>query len=167
MRPPAVQIDGLVALRPSGDRIHLYRNHTVLSTGLDGWVRGGEQGLFVHEARVLSEYRYLINQDEPRPAGVSAVTAHSSLGYYAAVPPGRERGAPDRGSGLLVEDTQHTLELMVRRRLDAPRGVPAATGQGTEIDGVMDGPSSFTHRMLEKARWSIEGSRPSTSVLRQ
>ena len=138
MRPPAVQIDGLVALRPSGDRLHLYRNHTVLSTGLDGWIRDGEQGLFVHEARVLSEHRYLINQDEPRPAAVSAVTAHESLAYYTAVPPGRERGAPDRGSGLLVEDTQHTLELIVRRRLDAPRSVPAATDPATEIDGVIE-----------------------------
>ena len=96
MRPLAVQIDGLVGLRPSGDRIHLYRNHTVLSTGLDGWIRGAEQGLFVHEARVLSEYRYLINQDELKPAAVSAVTARDSLGHYAA------RWLPD----LVVRDLQ-------------------------------------------------------------
>jgi glycogen debranching enzyme len=136
MRPLAVPIEGLVLLRPSGDRIHLYRNHTVLSTGLDGWVRGGEQGLFVHEARVLSEYRYLINEDEPRPAAISPVTARESLGYYVVMPPGRERAAPDRGSGLLVEDTQQTLELIVRRRLRPPEADHRATDAAIETDGL-------------------------------
>jgi hypothetical protein len=76
-----------VVLRPSGDRIHLYRNHTVLSTGLDGWVRGGEQGLFAHEARGLSEYRFLINEHEPRPVAVSPVTARESRPRASSAPP--------------------------------------------------------------------------------
>jgi glycogen debranching enzyme len=107
-------------LRPSGDRFHLYRNHVVMSTGLDGFIRGGEQGLFAHEAQVLSEYRILIHGTELRPVGVSAITARESHGYYVILPPGRDAGAPDRGSGLLTEDTQHTLEVTIRRRIDAP-----------------------------------------------
>ena len=129
----------LVSLRPSGDRFHLYRNHLVLSTGLDGFVRGGEQGLFAHEARVLSELRYLVNGEEPRPVGVSPVSATESLAYYIALPPGRGAGPPDRGSGLVIEDTQQTLELTVRRTLEPPRGAIAipsgATARAIAIDG--------------------------------
>lgn len=107
----------LVALRPSGDRLHLHFNHTVLSTGLDGWIRGGEQGLFVHEARLISDYRILIGRKEPRPVGVSAIDARRSHGYHVCFPPDRPGGPVDEGSGLIVEDTQQTLELIVRRAL--------------------------------------------------
>jgi glycogen debranching enzyme len=105
----------LVALRPSGDRLHLYFNHTVLSTGLDGWIRDGEHGLFVHEARVLSDYRVFIGRKEPRPVGVSAIDARRSHGYHVCFPPDRRPGPADEGSGLLIEDTQQTVELVVRR----------------------------------------------------
>ncbi|HEY7474129.1 MAG TPA: hypothetical protein VH679_03905 [Vicinamibacterales bacterium] len=44
----------MATLRPSPDRLHLYQDHTVVSTGIDGFIRGGEQGLFVQEARLLS-----------------------------------------------------------------------------------------------------------------
>jgi len=108
----------MVALRPAGDRLHLHRNHTVLSTGLDGWIRGGEQGLFVHETRMLSDYRVLIDGRELRPVGVSALGAGESHGYYIALPPDRREGLPDQGSGLLIEDTQQTLELVVRRAIE-------------------------------------------------
>jgi hypothetical protein len=67
-----VQIREQIRLRPPGDRLHLYRNYLVLSTGLDGFVSGGEHGLFVHEARVVSDYRYLVDGVEPRPIGVAA-----------------------------------------------------------------------------------------------
>jgi glycogen debranching enzyme len=158
----------LVTLRPSGDRFQLYRNHLVLSTGLDGFVRGGEQGLFAHEARVLSEFRYLINNEEPRPAGVSPVSATESLGYYVARPPGRPAGPPDRGSGLLLDDTQQTLELVVHRTIQPPLGLidvpagaaPAETGRAIEIDGLdetvtltnySDQPTSFSLVLIVEA----------------
>ncbi len=115
----------LVALRPSGDRLHLYFNHTVLSTGLDGWIRGGEQGLFVHETRMLSDYRVSIGGKEPRPVGVSATSARASHGYHLFFPPDRTAGAIDEGSGLIIEDTQQTLELIVRRALGTSADSPA------------------------------------------
>ena len=114
-------------LRSGGDRFHLYCSHVVLSTGLDGFIRGGEQGLFAHETQVVSEYRYLVDDTEPRPVGVSAITARDSLAYYVILPPGRDRDAPDRGSGLLTEDTQHTLELKIRRRIEPPAGALRVT----------------------------------------
>lgn len=128
-----MQVREQIRLRPSGDRLHLYRNHLVLSTGLDGFVRAGEQGLFAHEARVISEFRYLINGHEARAVGVSAVSATQSLGYYVSVPPGRESGPPDRGSGLLIEDTQQTLELVIRRTLLAPPAVEEGEGDGARV----------------------------------
>lgn len=117
------QRGSLVVLRPGGDEVHLHGNRTVLATGLDGFVRpGGEQGLFVHETRMLSEYRYLIGETEPRPVGVSAISARESAGYYVSLPPGRSPGPPDHGSGLLLEDTQQTVELFLRRRIAAAVG---------------------------------------------
>ncbi|HEV8392740.1 MAG TPA: glycogen debranching N-terminal domain-containing protein [Vicinamibacterales bacterium] len=114
---PTSPTGSLVTLRPAGDQLHLHVNRLVLATGLDGFVRGGTQGLFAYEARVLSEYRYLVDEQELLPVGVSPISARASLGYYVAFPPGRDRGRPDQGSGLLIPDTQHTLELIVRRRL--------------------------------------------------
>jgi glycogen debranching enzyme len=141
-------------LRPAPDRLHLYQNHTVFSTGLDGFIRGGEQGLFVQEARALSEYRYLIDASEPRPAGISAVSARESLGYYVALPPGRRSGAPDDGSGLLVEDTQQTLELTIRRTLT---GLASGDGPGSGIDedltlvNYSDQPTTFDLTLIVDA----------------
>jgi hypothetical protein len=126
-----VQIREQIRLRPPGDRLHLYRNYLVLSTGLDGFVSGGEHGLFVHEARVVSDYRYLVDGVEPRPIGVAAVSATGSVGYYVALPPGRQPGPPDAGSGLLIEDTQWTLELVIRRSIlppDADAPAPSTNG---------------------------------------
>ena len=134
----------MIVLRPSGDRLHLHLNRIVLSTGLDGMIRGGEQGLFAHETRMLSEWRYLVDDAEPRAVGVAAVSARASHGYYVAFPPGRSRGEPDHGSGLLVEDTQHTLEIIVRRRLDRPSAGDAdVIVEQIEINNYSDAPTAF------------------------
>ena len=120
MKKPA-STRSLVTLRPAGDQLHLHANRLVLAMGLDGFVRGGAQGLFAHEARVLSEFRYLVNEEELLPVGVSPISSRALLGYYLAFPPGRQRGRPDQGSGLLIPDTQQTVELIVRRRVVSPR----------------------------------------------
>jgi glycogen debranching enzyme len=118
---PSSPTGSLVMLRPAGDELHLHANRLVLATGLDGFVRSGTQGLFAYEARVLSEFRYLVDEQELLPVGVSPISSRLLLGYYVVFPPGRDRGRPDQGSGLLIPDTQHTLELIVRRRLMAGR----------------------------------------------
>jgi glycogen debranching enzyme len=117
----------LVALRPAGNDIHLHVNRLVLSTGLDGFIRpGGEQGLYDHEARVLSDLRYFVDDTELRAVGASAVTNREFVGYYVAYPPGRGDAPADRGSGLLIPDTQQTLELIVRRQFRSEPGSDSA-----------------------------------------
>jgi glycogen debranching enzyme len=123
----------LVALRPAGNDIHLHANRLVLSTGLDGFIRpGGEQGLYDHEARVLSELRYRIDDTDVRAAGASAVTSRHFVGYYLAYPPGRANAPDDRGSGLLIPDTQQTLELIVRRTFASAPGSDSARPAPTD-----------------------------------
>jgi len=124
----------LVTLRPAGDQLHLHANRLVLTMGLDGFVREGPQGLFAYEARVLSEFRYLVDEQELLPVGVSPISSRALLGYYVAFPPGRDRGQPDQGSGLLIPDTQHTLELIVRRTVMSPRA--AKNRERTRTDWI-------------------------------
>jgi glycogen debranching enzyme len=152
--PVTVQ-PSLIVLRPAGDRLELYLSRMVLSTGLDGFIRDGNEGLFAHEARVLSEYRYLIDDAEPLPVGVSEISARESLGYYVVFPPGRQAGEPDRGSGLLMEGTQHTVELIVRRTL-----VPADRDDSEGADWIderitvtnfSDAATTFTLRLIANA----------------
>ena len=132
MKKPA-STRSLVTLRPAGDQLHLHANRLVLAMGLDGFVRGGAQGLFAHEARVLSEFRYLVNEEELLPVGVSPISSRALLGYYLAFPPGRQRGRPDQGSGLLIPDTQQTVELIVRRKAASRSGSSAMGSTTTSI----------------------------------
>ena len=66
------------------------QGRTVLITDPDGFFDGGaERGLFVHQTRMLSRYRWLIEGERPQPVALSSVAQHSWLGYYACLPPGR------------------------------------------------------------------------------
>src|SRR5947208_1825340 len=47
----------------------------------------GVWGLFFHQTRLLSRYRYLINDKPPQPIALSNVEQHSWLGYYLALSP--------------------------------------------------------------------------------
>jgi glycogen debranching enzyme len=87
----------------------------VLATERDGFIRGGEDhGLMVHQTRLLSLYRYLINEEEPRPVALSNVEQHTWLGYYIALPPG-VRKERDYGSGQMEAISQQTIELRLSR----------------------------------------------------
>jgi glycogen debranching enzyme len=114
MRP---QYDGsLVRLQPRDDTIYISQDRSVLATERDGFIRdGAEHGLFVHETRLLSRYRYLIDGTPPQPVALSNVEQHTWLGYYIQLAPGIDPGAPDRGSGQVGEATQQTLELRLSR----------------------------------------------------
>ncbi|HSE43497.1 MAG TPA: glycogen debranching N-terminal domain-containing protein [Acidobacteriota bacterium] len=106
----------LVRLRPRADTLYVTQNRTVLATELDGFVdRGKEKGLFVHQTRLLSCYRYRINEKNPVPVALSNVEQHSWLGYYILLPPDRQPEKPDEGSGQLEEMTQNALELRISR----------------------------------------------------
>lgn len=107
--------DYLVRLRPRDNTLYSSQGRTVLATGRDGFVRGGaDHGLMVHQTRLLSLHRYLIDGDEPSPVALSNVEQHTWLGYYIALPPGvvEER---DYGSGQMEAVSQQTIELRLSR----------------------------------------------------
>jgi glycogen debranching enzyme len=91
------------------------QGRTVFVAGADGFVERGETGLFAHETRLLSRYRYLINRRLPQPNALSNVEQHSWLGYYIILPPGFTAGPPDEGSGQVQQVSQQTLELRLSR----------------------------------------------------
>src|SRR5215471_12558043 len=106
----------LVRLRPRGDHLQVSRGRTVLVTDRHGLVSGHpREGLFVHQARLLSRWEYRINGVSPMAVAVSSVQQHSWLGYYIAQAPGVSPGPPDEGSGEMVSMTEETLELRVSR----------------------------------------------------
>src|SRR5438105_4677155 len=85
----------------------------MLVTGLDGFVADDpEHGLFVHETRILSRYRYRIDGHVPLDVTVSNVEQHSSLGYYLTRAPHPEEPA---GGRRRAEIAQQALELRLSR----------------------------------------------------
>src|SRR5207302_10614706 len=87
-----------------------------LATGLDGFIQSGSaQGLFVHETRLVSRYRYLINGEPPLPVVLSNAEQHTWLGYYIHLPPGHPEEPQDTGSGQVSAASQRTLELRLSR----------------------------------------------------
>lgn len=63
------------------------QGRTIFAAGLDGMIGGGKQGLFAYQTRLLSRYRYLINDKTPELIAFSNVEQHSWLGYYGLMPP--------------------------------------------------------------------------------
>jgi glycogen debranching enzyme len=108
----------MMLLRPTAETTHVSQSYSVLALNTDGFINeGSEHGLFVHETRLLSRYRLLMNGQLPRRVLQSNVKQHSWLGYYIASPPGVPRGKPDHGSGLMQDDSEQTLEIRVSRFL--------------------------------------------------
>ncbi|HYH86779.1 MAG TPA: glycogen debranching N-terminal domain-containing protein [Pyrinomonadaceae bacterium] len=107
--------DYLVRLRPQDGTLYASQSRTVLATDRDGFVRGGAaHGLLVHQTRLLSLYRYLIDGKPPRPVALSNVEQHTWLGYYVSLPPGVKEER-DPGSGQMEVISQQTLELRLSR----------------------------------------------------
>src|SRR6185437_15765967 len=106
----------LTRLRPRPKTLHVSQGRSVLETDVDGLIPpDSAYGFFVHETRLLSRYQYVIDDIAPQPVAVSKVRDHSFLGYYAVLPPDRERTQRDAGSGEMEEVSQQTIELRVSR----------------------------------------------------
>jgi glycogen debranching enzyme len=103
-----------VRLRPRPDIDYVSNGRTVLATGRNGFLEDfPEQGLFVHETRLLSRYRYGFEGLPLLPVSLSNVEQQSWLGYYAAPHPGYRS---DLGSDSpLVEVAQQAIELRLSR----------------------------------------------------
>lgn len=106
----------LVRLRPRSNYLQVSRSRSVLVTDRKGLVCGKpREGLFVHQARLLSRWEYRINGIAPLAVAVANVQQHSWLGYYIVEAPGVDPGPPDEGSGEMVSMTEETLEMKISR----------------------------------------------------
>lgn len=92
------------------------QGRTVLVTGPDGFVSAERaDGLFVHQTRLLSHYRWKVNGEELLPVALSNVEQHNWLGYYIITAPGVKPGPPDQGSGAMEDKSEQTLEVLLSR----------------------------------------------------
>ncbi|RUL87948.1 amylo-alpha-1,6-glucosidase [Tautonia sociabilis] len=108
----------LIRLRPRDDVVYISQNRSVLATGRDGFVDGGpERGLFVHQTRLLSRYRYLVDGQPPQPQALSNVEQHSWLGYYITRPPDPCGGDQCNTLGPGDPTARGTVELRISRVL--------------------------------------------------
>src|SRR5436190_11374031 len=106
----------LVQLRPRDHIIYVSQNRTVLATELNGFIsEGPERGLFFHQTRLLSRYRYLIEDKPPLPLALSNVEQHSWLGYYIALSPNAGEQGDWETLGPGGKLAQQPIELRVSR----------------------------------------------------
>jgi len=104
----------LVRLQIRADTVFVSQGDTVLATTRDGFIEGGEeQGLFVHETRMLSRYRCFMGNRRPYVAAQSNVSQDRWLGYYIIPAPGQGGD----GNGSLQDAAQQTVELKIGRRV--------------------------------------------------
>lgn len=131
----------LVRLRPWPDILYVSQGRTVLATDRDGFFdKGSQRGLFVHETRLVSRWRYLVDGRPFTPVALSNVDQHTWLGYYVVLPPGAEPGEQDQGSGHMKADSEQTLELRLSR----------SVGQGMHEDADL---ANFSSRIT---RFTLE-----------
>jgi len=109
----------MIRIRPRPFTAYISGGRSVLATTLDGLADGGpDHGLFVHETRLLSLWRYCLDRDPPSPNALSPVRQNQWLGYYVAPAPGVPPPPADDGSGQVPAASQQTLELRVMRTID-------------------------------------------------
>ncbi|WP_140908408.1 amylo-alpha-1,6-glucosidase [Cognatiluteimonas lumbrici] len=115
MSPPLGDVARSIArLQVRADALLVSRGDTVLSTQRDGFIEPGEeQGLFVHETRMLSLYRCRIGRQRPYPAAVSNIRQDHWMGYYIVRAPGQ--GGEGGEEGGVRAASQEALELRVTR----------------------------------------------------
>jgi glycogen debranching enzyme len=106
----------LVRVNARPDSIYISHGRSVLAARRDGTIDAGRgHGLFVHETRLLSRLRYLIDGEAPEANVLSNVEQHSWLGYFIRVAPGVDPGPVDRGSGQVPAASRNPVELRVSR----------------------------------------------------
>src|SRR5215207_7551900 len=102
-------------LRVYPDLLLAWREHSLLATDRTGAIHGvGLQGLFEHDARLLSRWRLLVHGRAPRLVANSAVEPHSTLAYYVA-PLAATADPGTDALGLPWEEHDRELVLHVRR----------------------------------------------------
>jgi len=106
----------LIRLHPREDSFQVSQGRSVLSTNRKGFIAPETaNGLFVHQTRMLSRYRWLIDHAEPHAVALANVEQHSWLGYYIQVPPDVDHGQKDHGSGEMSKASEYSVELRLSR----------------------------------------------------
>ena len=106
----------LIRLHPRDDSFQVSQGRSVLSTDLHGFISPETaNGLFVHQTRMLSCYRWRFDGAEPHAVALSNVEQHSWLGYYLQIPPNLNHGQKDRGSGEMSKASERSVELRLSR----------------------------------------------------
>lgn len=110
----------LVQLRARPEAIHIYHGHTVLTTKQDGTVsKGGPEGLFFHNTRLLSWWEHRINGQRLKFISASPVDSYSMLQMYLSpdimqevgnIPP-EERGVVLRVSRFVGDGMHEDADL--------------------------------------------------------
>jgi glycogen debranching enzyme len=105
----------LVRLHPREESFEVSQGRSVLSASLNGFIRADtSDGFFVHQTRMLSCYRWLLNGKEPLAVALSNVEQHSWLGYYVQAPHLKVE-FQDRGSGEMEAASERSIELRISR----------------------------------------------------
>lgn len=101
-----------IRLRPRHDVIHVSRGRTALAVDLEGMIdnKSPRQGLYVHQTRMLSRYRWTIDGKQPQLSTQSAVEQHSWLAYYFQAPRNCKKTPAGECNPL-----QETIELKISR----------------------------------------------------
>ena len=73
-----------------------------------------DRGLFVHETRLLSRYRWLIDGEPPQPVSASNVSQRSWLGYYISSAKG---GPVEKERDAISAAAQEAVELRLSRHV--------------------------------------------------
>ena len=95
------------------------RGRSVLVTGPAGMIDGDrDHGFFVHETRLLSQWRHAVDGGSPQPVSLSHVDQSRWLGYYVLAAPKTTMPPEDDGSGQVPSASRNTLELRVSRVID-------------------------------------------------
>jgi glycogen debranching enzyme len=106
----------LVRLRPRDDIIYVSQSRTVLAMERDGFIEDGpDRGLFFHQTRLLSRYRYYINGQRPFPLALSNIEQHSWLGYYIVLSPNAGEPGEWETLGPGGKLAQEPIELRLTR----------------------------------------------------
>jgi glycogen debranching enzyme len=127
----------LAKLRPRPETHYVGQGRAVLATDPTGQITSDPRhGFFVHETRLLSWLRYLVNGKPTRMVANSNVEQHSWLGYYAFPPPGL-KWRRDTGSGAVQPVSQQTIEMRLTRT------VGYGLHEDIDITDFTQEPSSF------------------------
>ncbi|HEY0788781.1 MAG TPA: glycogen debranching N-terminal domain-containing protein, partial [Thermoanaerobaculia bacterium] len=108
----------LVRLNPRPETAYINQGRTVLATASNGFVEAHpDHGLFVHQTRLVSRLRWLVDGEPPVPNAMSNLEHDSWLGYYLLEAPGVPPPPRDTGSGQVPGISTQPIELRVSRRV--------------------------------------------------